>query len=296
MKSVLKGGFSTELLYILGIIAISSAAIFVKWSQAEVSVIAMYRMFITDLLLIPLLWKYRTEFSQLTLRQLGMLSVSGIALGLHFLLWMASLRYTTVASSTVILTLEPIIVMLGSFYLFRLRSNLAMRLGMAVALAGSLAISIGDFTLSGSALAGDIMSFLSVLAVSAHLLIGKRMREKTSAYVYNFSVFAFAGIFLAAYNAVNEIPFGGYSEREWGLFLLLALIPTLFGHYLFNWLLKYMNASAVSMAVLGEPVVASLLAWLLLNERLTCLQLIAGVFIIAGVWVFIRYGRETDRS
>ncbi|WP_433946032.1 DMT family transporter [Paenibacillus sp. SN-8-1] len=296
MKPTLKNRFSIELIYVLGIVAISFAAIFVKWSQAEVSAIAMYRLFITDLLLVPLLWKYRIEFSKLTLRQLGMLFVSGTALGLHFLLWMASLRFTTVASSTVILTLEPIIVMLGSFFLFRLRSNRAMRIGMAVAITGSLAISMGDFTLSGSALVGDILSFLSVIAVSAHLLIGKRMREWTSAYVYNFCVFAFAGIFLAVYNVVSGIPFGGYSEREWGLFLLLALIPTLFGHYLFNWLLKYMNASAVSMAVLGEPVVASILAWQLLNERLTTLQLVAGVFIIAGVWVFIRYGKETDRD
>ncbi|RUT36491.1 DMT family transporter [Paenibacillus zeisoli] len=296
MKPSHNNGFSIEILYVLGIIAISFAAIFVKWSQAEVSIIAMYRLFITDLLLIPLLWKYRVELSKLTLRQLGMLFVSGTALGLHFLLWMASLRYTTVASSTVILTLEPIIVMLGSFFLFRLHSNRAMRIGMAVAITGSLAISMGDFTLSGSALIGDVLSFLSVIAVSAHLLIGKRMRERTSAYVYNFSVFAFAGVFLAVYNAVNSIPFGGYSEREWGLFLLLALIPTLFGHYLFNWLLRYMNASAVSMAVLGEPVVASILAWQLLGERLTGLQLVAGVIIIVGVWVFIRYGRETARD
>lgn len=296
MKPTSKTGFSIEILYILGIVAISFAAIFVKWSQAEVSVIAMYRLFITDLLLIPLLWKYRLEISKLTLRQLGLLFVSGTALGLHFLLWMASLRYTTVASSTVILTLEPIIVMLGSFFLFRLRANWAMGIGMGVALAGSLAISLGDFTLSGSALMGDILSFLSVIAVSAHLLIGKRMRERTSAYVYNFGVFAFAGAFLAVYNLFNHIPFGGYSEREWELFLLLALIPTLFGHYLFNWLLRYMNASAVSMAVLGEPVVASILAWQLLNERLTGLQLVSGVFIIAGVWVFIRYGREADRD
>lgn len=76
-----------------------------------------------------------------------------------------------------------------------------------------------------------------------------------------------------------------------GIFLLLAIVPTLFGHYLFNWLMKYLSASAVSMAVLGEPVFASLLAWMLLKESLTPLQLSAGALILCGVWIFIRYGK-----
>ncbi|GJM69435.1 hypothetical protein HMSSN036_16510 [Paenibacillus macerans] len=74
--------------------------------------------------------------------------------------------------------------------------------------------------------------------------------------------------------------------------MLLAIVPTLFGHYLFNWLMKYLSASAVSMAVLGEPVFASLLAWLLLKESLSALQLSAGALILCGVWIFIRYGKE----
>lgn len=109
-------------------------------------------------------------------------------------------------------------------------------------------------------------------------------------------MFAFAASLIALYNVFNDFSFGGYAQSEWGLFILLALIPTLFGHYLFNWLLKYMNASAVSMAILGEPVVASVLAWLLLNEKLTLFQLGAGLFILLGVWIFVRYGKETNRE
>lgn len=280
-----------ELLYLLGIVAISFSAIFIKWSEAEVSVIAMYRLFMTNLLLMPFLWKYREEMTRLTLRKWSFLALSGIALGLHFLLWMGSLRYTTVASSTVILTLQPIIVMLGSFYFFRMRANRAMLLGMGGALIGSFAIGVGDFGLSGQAMLGDLLSFLSVIAVSIHMLLGQRMRENISAFVYNFWVFAFAASFLAIYNGFKGFSFVAYSSKEWGLFLLLAIVPTLFGHYLFNWLLKYMKASAVSMAILGEPVVASLLAWLLIGEALTPLQMIAGIFILSGVGVFIRYGK-----
>lgn len=81
--------------------------------------------------------------------------------------------------------------------------------------------------------------------------------------------------------------FSAYPPKEWGLFLLLAVVPTLFGHYLFNWLLKYMSATSVSMSVLGEPVGATLLAFLLLGEPVTWLQATAGSLLIFGVWLFL---------
>ncbi|MGV6938761.1 DMT family transporter [Paenibacillus sp. CMM36] len=296
MNQAHKPSFSFELLYIIGIIAISFSSIFVRWSEAEVSVIAMYRLYLTNLIMLPLVWKYRTELFSLTRKQWMLILWSGIALGLHFLLWMGSLRLTTVASSTVIMTLEPILVMLGSFLFFRTGTNRAMLIGMGMAFIGSLAIGAGDFHVSGQALLGDALSFLGMVAVSIHMLMGKHLREHLSAFVYNFWVFAIAATSLALYNVVNAIPFTGYAPREWGLFLLLAIVPTLFGHYLFNWLLKYINATAVSMAVLGEPVISSLLAWVLLGERLSTLQFGAGFFILFGVWIFIRYGADFKKK
>lgn len=292
MKS--KSSVSYELLYIIGIIAISFSSIFVRWSNAEVSIVAMYRLYLTNLLMLPLAWKYRGEMLSLTSRQWKGLLLSGAMLGLHFLLWMSSLRLTTVASSTVILTLEPILVMLGSFLLFGVKINRPMLIGMGVALAGSVAIGSGDFKLSGTALQGDLLSLLGTIAVAVHMLAGKQLLKNMSAFVYNFWVFFTAATMLAGYNAVRGFAFTGYAPREWGIYLLLAIVPTLFGHYLFNWLMKFISASAVSMAVLGEPVFASLLAWLLLKESLTGVQLIAGVAILGGVWIFIRYGKETS--
>ncbi|WIV18368.1 DMT family transporter [Paenibacillus polygoni] len=292
MQSERRSFSKYELLYIIGIVAISFSSIFVKWSEAEVSVVAMYRLFLTNLLMTPLLYKYRHDIFRLSKKDWLTLGISGIMLGLHFLLWMSSLRLTTVASSTVILTLEPILVMLGSMWIFAAKPNRMMLIGMGMAVAGSVIIGAGDFQVSGHALKGDFLSLLGTIAVAIHMIIGQYARKNISAFVYNFWVFLFAGSSLAVYNAGNQIPFTGYDAREWGIFLLLAIVPTLLGHYLFNWLLKVMNATTVSMSVLGEPVIASLLAWVLLGEALTILQLIAGVIILAGVWFFLRYGSE----
>ncbi|MFF2480209.1 DMT family transporter [Paenibacillus sp. NPDC058071] len=291
------GKFSTyELLFVVGIIGISFSSIFVRWSDADVAIIAMYRLYLTNLLLLPLVWRHRRELFRLSGRQWGWLAFSGVMLGLHFLLWMASLRYTTVASSTVILTLEPVFVMFGSYLLFGTKANRVMLIGMGLAFVGSFVIASGDFSLSGDALIGDVLSFLGAAAVAVHMLIGKELRKDVSAFTYNFWVFAFAATALAAYNLVRGNAFGGYSGHDWGIFLLLAIVPTLFGHYLFNWLLKYMNAASVSMSVLGEPVIASLLAWILLKESLNGYQMAAGVLVLFGVWLFIRFGNETRKA
>ncbi|GKU78177.1 DMT family transporter [Paenibacillus sp. L3-i20] len=296
MDRSMKSFSGYELLYIIGIVAISFSSIFVKWSDADVAVTAMYRLYLTNLLLLPFVWKYRRELFSLTPRQWGLITASGVMLGLHFLLWMASLNYTTVASSTVILTLEPVLVMLGSYWIYKIKANKMMLLGMAIAITGSIVIAAGDFTMSGTALLGDILSFFGTIAVAIHMLIGKGLRENMGAFAYNFWVFAIAATALAIYNVIKGNAFTGYDSSEWGIFWLLAIVPTLFGHYLFNWLLKYMNATAVSMAVLGEPVIASLLAWVLLKESLTGYQLGAGVFILFGVWLFIRYGSDKPKN
>ncbi len=285
-----------EVLYVIGIIAISFSSIFIRWSDANVSVIAMYRLYFTDLLLLPLALRHYRALLHIPPRVWLMLALSGLMLALHFLFWMGSLRLTTVASSTVILTLEPIMVVIGSYFLFKTRTNRYMIIGMALAVIGSVAIGWGDFSVSGTAFQGDMLSFFGTIAVAVHMLISKQVRSHMDALVYNFWVFFMAATVLAFYNIAQGIPFTGYEAHDWGVFWLLALVPTLFGHYLFNWLLKYMNAGAVSMAVLGEPVFSSLLAFWLLGEALTGIQLGAGTLILIGVWVFIRFGNEKEKT
>lgn len=296
MQTNTKTSVTYQILFIVGIIAISFSSIFIRWSNAEASVIGMYRLYLTNLIMLPMVWKFRREMFSLTRRQWGWLLLSGALLGLHFLLWISSLSYTTVASSTVILTLEPILVVIASFFLFGTKINRIMLLGIGLALAGSIVIGAGDFRVSGTALHGDLLSLLGAVAVAAHMLAGKQILQSMSAFVYNFWVFFTAANLLAAYNLFQGHSFTGYAPKEWGVFLLLAIVPTLFGHYLFNWLMQYMSASSVSMGVLGEPVFSSLLAWVLLREALSGIQLVAGIVILLGVWLFISNSKETPKQ
>ncbi|MGZ9584840.1 DMT family transporter [Paenibacillus marinisediminis] len=279
-------------LLFVGIIAVSFSAIFVKWSEAPASILGMYRLLMTNVLLLPWVWVYRKQWRGLGHKDALKLAGSGFFLGLHFLLWMESLRHTTVASSTMILALEPILVMLGSFWLFKHRTSRAAIIGVGIALIGVAMIGWGDFSISKQALYGDLLSVLGTVAVVIHLLLGQDLRQRVSSYVYNFSVFLIAGLCLALYNVGAGIPLTGYPINEWLIFFLMAVIPTVLGHMLFNWLLKYVSATAISMSILGEPVGASILAWIMLGEVMTPLQISACILLLFGVWLFLSRDRH----
>jgi drug/metabolite transporter (DMT)-like permease len=127
-----------------------------------------------------------------------------------------------------------------------------------------------------------------MFSVVFHMLLGQSLRKRISSFVYSFSVFVVASVTFAFYNVAAGYSFTAYPPREWVLFALLALVPTVFGHVLFNWLIKYVGATTVSMAVLGEPVGASLLAWALLGESIGAIQAAAAALLILGVWLFLR--------
>lgn len=270
----------------ISIVAISFAAIFVKWSDAPATILSMYRMLLATLFLLPIVWVRRAEFKHVTAREWRLLAFSGVFLALHFALWFGSLKLTTVASSTIILALQPIVSLIGGFIVFRERTTRAALVTMGVAVVGAVMIGWGDFGLSSAAILGDILSFLSVIAVVGYLLIGQSAVKKVSHWIYSFSVFGFAGIALVLYNLIAGVQFTGYSGQEWGIFVLLAVVPTI-SHMINNWLLKYVNATTISMSILGEPVGATLLAVWLLGERLTGWQLVGGVLVLAGVFLFL---------
>lgn len=190
------------------------------------------------------------------------------------------------ASSTIILAVQPLISLAGGFFIFRERTTLASLATIVLAIFGVALIGWGDIGLGKAALFGDFLSFLSVVAVVVYLLIGQNTVKKLSHWIYSFTVFTGAALFLTVYNVVTATKCFGYSSNDWTLFVLLATVPTL-SHVISNWLLNYVNATTISMSILGEPVGATLLAVLLLGEKLIGIQMVGGILVLAGVFFFL---------
>ncbi|WP_144550449.1 DMT family transporter [Bacillus sp. X1(2014)] len=270
----------------ISIIAISFSAIFVKWSDAPASILSMYRMWLASLLMVPIVWNKRNEFKNIVKKDWLFLFFSGVFLALHFVLWFGSLKLTTVASSTIILALQPIVSLLGGFLLFKERTTMSALMTMGIAIIGAMMIGWGDFGLSKNAMMGDLLSFFSVISVVGYLLIGQSIVKKVSHWLYSFCVFFSAAIVLTIYNVSTGVSLTGYPAKEWGIFLLLATVPTV-SHVINNWLLNYVNATTISMSILGEPVGSTILAVILLNEHLVTWQIAGGLLVLLGVFFFL---------
>lgn len=277
---------------LFSIIAISFASIFVKWADAPATILAMYRMYLACLFLLPIIWLKRSEFKQISRKNWIFLACAGTFLGLHFALWFTSLELTTVASSTIILALQPVVALIGVFFVYKEKASISTVVIMLIAILGIFIVGWGDFGIGRDAIIGDIFSFLSVIAVVSYLLIGQNAVKSISHWVYSFCVFLIAAFSLTFYNLIVGTSFTGYPMREWGIILLLAIFPTL-AHVIYNWLLNYVNSTTISMTILGEPVGATILAVVLLGEHVTLWQLFGGLIVLVSVFIFLMQQKKS---
>ncbi len=274
------------MLLFISILSISISSILIKSSETPTSVAGMYRLFITVILMLPFVpWKSLRNL-KMNKKDWSVVLLAGLFLGLHFLFWMESLVHTSVASSMVILSLQPLFVMVGSYFIFKERANMVTILCMVTALAGSVIIAWGDIGVSREALIGDGLSLLGTIAVSAYMLAGQKVSHKINANVYSVIVFFLAGSVLLIYSLFNHISLTGYNTSDWMYFLLLAIIPTIFGQLLINLLLKSLGATTLSVGIIGEPVLAIILAFVFLGETISLFQFIGGMMTVLGMGVY----------
>lgn len=281
--------FNPYIAVVIGVIAVSTSAILVKLaSGAPAGIIAFYRLAFAAVLMLPTIFlKYREELKSITRRDWVLTSVSGLFLALHFILWFESLNYTSVASSVVLVTLQPIFAFIGTYFFFGERFSVAAIISMLITLLGSVIIGWGDFQISGLALLGDVLALLGAISVTAYFLLGQRLRRNLSLIAYTFIVYGISSVALLIYNIVLKSDFIHYSLDYWVLFLSLAIVPTFLGHTLFNWALKWLSTSTISMAIVFEPIGATALAYIILGEKVTSSQWLGGTIVIFGLFLFI---------
>ena len=272
----------------IGVISVSLSAIFVKLSSAESAVIAFYRMLFSVLIMSPVfLLKYKSELKLLQKRDWIFSIVAGVFLAFHFILWFESLNYTSVASSTVLVTLQPIFAFVGTYLFFKEKVAFQSIVAVIVAISGSLLISWGDFRISGAALYGDGLALIARAFITGYLLFGQDVRKRLSLMTYTMVVYSVSTITLFFYVLFMGQSFGPYESNDWRLFVMLAIVPNLLGHTLFNWSLKWVSTNTISIAILFEPVGAAILAFFIFNEKLILSQVIGGIIVILGILMFV---------
>ena len=285
------------LILLLGITASSSAAILIKLSDAHPLVIAAYRMAIASAILIPWsLARHRKETLRLIRHRTAAFLGSSIFLAVHFATWISSLSHTSVSSSALLVTTNPIFVGLGAWLLLREHIHPRLIVGTLVALSGTFLISYGDLVSGGHALYGDLLAVSGAVAMSGHLLIGRIQRRDIALTPYVTVVYTMATLLLVLICIATGQTLGGHGLRNYSLFFALAIGPQLMGHTSFNYSLKRISPSILALLLLAEPIGSSILAYFVLSEVPSSSTFVGGGVIISGVVIALLKQRNDPEN
>jgi drug/metabolite transporter (DMT)-like permease len=272
----------------LGVVAVSISAPVIRLADAPPLAVAFYRnLFAAALLLPAVAVRHRDEVRALGRADAGGLALAGALLALHFATWIPSVTLTTVAASTVLVTTQSVWAAAGGWLLFGEKVRTRALIGIAVALAGSVVISGADFVLSTRAFAGDLLAVAGAVTAAGYLLTGSRLRRRISLPTYAGIVYAACAVLLLAAIVASGTPLAGFEPKVWLMFGLLAVGPQILGHTVFNYLLREVDPTIVAVAIMGEPVGASLLALLLFGEVPGAAAILGGALVLAGIYVAV---------
>ncbi|MBI4853575.1 MAG: EamA family transporter [Acidobacteria bacterium] len=275
----------------LGIICISASGILVKIleiRQLPLLGVATYRMFFAALILsLPALALKREEITKLKLKDIVSLILAGLFLALHFGTWTLSVAYIPVARSVLLVTCHPIFTALASRLVFKEKFSLRNLIAIMIAFSGIIVIlseSIGDLARVKSSLKGDLLALSGAITIVGYIILGKKLRSKMGVVSYAGSVYTICTAFLLPTALIVGASPSIFSNSDYLVLIGLAIIPTIGGHTVFNLLLKDVSATLISVAFLGEPLGAALLAWLIFGEIPTLVTFIGGGFVLAGIY------------
>ena len=274
---------------VVGVLSVSFAAIFIRLADAPPLVIAAYRLTIAAIILIPIASTRTTRgLKQLSRRDLLLILLSSVFLALHFGLWITSLSYTSIASSVILVTSHPAFVAVISYFLWGERLNRLTIGGIVVALIGVILINYGGFTFGSRAILGDLLALIAGFAMGAYLIIGGQLRARIGLLSYLTMLYTCSAVILLGATVLFGHSLFGYSPTTYVMLILLALVPQLIGHSSLNLAVRLMPVTFVSVAILGEPVGATLLGSIILNELPTANEITGGLLILGGIFIVLR--------
>jgi drug/metabolite transporter (DMT)-like permease len=297
-RTVSRPAFSPGLALVVAVLAISWGAIFVRLCHAPPLVIAFHRLGFSTLLLLPIL-AVRGEATSLFARGRPTFHAlaSGLLLALHFAAWISSLALTTIASSVVIVSTQPVFSALLSARVLGEKAPARLYAGVCVCLCGTLLISGGDLSFSPRRLVGDLLAFAGAAAAAGYFIIGRSLRARMPFLSYLVWVNGSGALFLGVTAAARGDALLGQRPSDYFWFLMMALVPSLLGHACLNWAVRRLEVYRVSLTAFGEPILATLYAFLLFGERPAPSLWTGAALVFAGVLLAIpRPGRPVSAA
>lgn len=273
---------------IFGVIAMASPALFIKLAgDAPSAIIALYRLLFAVLAMTPvILVKYRQEFKKIQGKDWLVLLMAGTFFALHLIFWFESFNHTSVASSVILMALQPIVAFILTYFFYKARYASGTIVSLIIALFGTYIILSGDRSLGEGFFYGDILALIGTLFITLYFLVGKRLGRRISFLTYTFAVYSISTLIVFIYSLTKGHAFTTYDPSQWVVFIALALLPTFLGYTAFNWALKWVQSATITFGLILSPIISTALTYFFLDEPITGAQLLGSTVILFGLFLF----------
>lgn len=294
--------WKVSLILAIGVFAVSTAAIWIRLALDAAGVrgvgfslvLAASRLTLAGFMLIPA-WR-NIDRSHWQTRAIAYAAASGVVLALHFATWITSLSYTSIAASTTIVTTNPVWVALFSWLWFQEKPSRKSLIGIAIALIGGAIVGLGDISSSNAGsnpLLGNFLALFGSWAVSWYLLLGREAQRRGMG-IGGYSAIAYgtSALVLLPMPLLFGARYTGYPSEVYLYILLMAILPQLVGHTSFNWAVRWISPTFVTLAILFEPVYASVFGYWVFGEVPGMSVLVGAVLLLTGVAIAALGTRE----
>ncbi len=295
----------TVFVLIVGIISISLSAVFIRMCSDMPSLsIAVFRLTIASLILISIAFFKKVRLKSIEKKDLLLMVLGGFFLAFHLVSWITSLKFTSVANSVALVTTNPIFVGLFSVLLLKNKLEKEIVIGIVLSVLGSFLISRGY---SGASIEttnhvlGDMLAVLGAIFASGYILIGSIVRERIETFEYILVIYTITSVILIIITLFASFTFmkgqnifTGFSVKSYLFVFLLAVVSQLLGHTSFNYVLKFLKPDFVAIIILGEPIGASIFAYLIFGETVSLVQLVGMAFIFLAVIIASKKGGRIE--
>ena len=288
------------LVLLIGILSVSLSSVFIKLTyDVPAIIISAYRLTISSAILLS--WaKYKNiPLKTVSTRDFFIAILGGFFLSIHFISWIASIEYTSIASSVTLVSTSPVFVIIFSLLFLKEKPSTRTLIATTIAIIGSAIIAFSDKELTGSStypnpILGDVLAIVGAIAVSIYFMSGSHLRKYLTTFQYITLVYSFSALFTLIFAFLSKKPFIGYRSISYLLMVLMAIIPQLLGHTSFNWALKHIKANAVAIATLGEPIGASILAYLIFHQSVSLIKFFGMAIVLLSIATAIKEKTDAD--
>ena len=271
---------------LVGLLAVSTSPVIARLLPlVPAAVIAFWRMAAAS----AMLWSYSSFRSQesLATKNIRLVLAAGFLLAMHFVFWFGALKLTSIANTTVLGIVAPAFTLLFERLWHNRKLGWITITALLIILVGGIIVQGDDlWSMDGTGL-GNIMAILSAVFLGSVFLIGAKVRKTTSVITYTRTVYSVSAIVLLVSSLILDNPLMGYTINNYFWLFMLGLIPTLIGHTAFSYSVKFVSPTVIAAVPLGEPIIASYLAWLLFAEQVPFYVVGGGLIIFIGLIILI---------